>query len=206
MKHTVQLKVGVETRLSWSVMRESSSMARTHDHPVLELTEGDHLSVACVAGEGFPVMQFSWEHHVVPGSEVNNSRPRTGREYQVRKLFQSEDSLKTIAILCLYLVHKPSKPSNTSWVLYFNICSQTVYVSDKLLLQERCWDFRGCSRQSLPDSLNIHLEEVQLLWLFNDVNLHCFQQKQSEKLFVLTLIELIIQVKSDKSDNWVKKW
>ena len=86
MKHTVQLKVGVETRLSWSVMRESSSMARTHDHPVLELTEGDHVSVACVAGEGFPVMQFSWEHHVVPGSEVNNSRPRTGREYQVRKL------------------------------------------------------------------------------------------------------------------------
>ena len=123
MKHTVQLKVGVETRLSWSVMRESSSQARTHDHPVLELTEGDHVSVACVAGEGFPVMQFSWEHHVVPGSEVNNSRPRTGREYQVRKLFQSEDSLKTIAILCLYLVHKPSKHFNSSWVLYFNICS-----------------------------------------------------------------------------------
>merc|ERR1712227_817200 len=90
VKHTVQLKVGVETQLSWKVMIGQDE--RVHNSPILHLTEGDHVSVACVAGEGFPVMQFSWEHHVVPGSEVNNSGPRTGREYQERSWDSSNNS------------------------------------------------------------------------------------------------------------------
>ena len=89
MKHTVQLKVGVGTQLSWSVLRETDSQARPHSLPVLDLTEGDHVSLACVASEGFPVMQFSWEHHIVTSDVVgdnnnNATRPRAGREYQVR--------------------------------------------------------------------------------------------------------------------------
>ena len=92
MKHTVQLKVGVGTQLSWSVLRETDSRARPHALPVLDLTEGDHVSIACEASEGFPVMQFSWEHHVVTSDVINDSnsnnnvsRPRAGREYQVRR-------------------------------------------------------------------------------------------------------------------------
>lgn len=86
VKHTVQLKVGVETQLSWKVMIGQDE--RVHNSPILHLTEGDHVSIACVAGEGFPVMQFSWEHHIVqqPSEKADNStRIRTGREYKVMR-------------------------------------------------------------------------------------------------------------------------
>ena len=83
----MQLKVGVETELSWRVRMESQD-DRVHNNPVLHLTEGDHVSIACVAGGGFPVMQFSWEHHIVqlPSDKSDNStRIRTGREYKVNE-------------------------------------------------------------------------------------------------------------------------
>jgi len=86
VKHTVQLKVGVETQLSWKVMIGQDE--RVHNSPILHLTEGDHVSIACVAAEGFPVMQFSWEHHIVqqPSEKADNStRIRTGREYKDRR-------------------------------------------------------------------------------------------------------------------------
>ena len=88
VKHTVSLKVGVETHLSWKVVRgQSGGNDNLHLSPILKLTEGDHVSIVCAAEEGFPVMQFSWEHHVVQQKEKenleNNTRARIGREYQV---------------------------------------------------------------------------------------------------------------------------
>jgi len=89
VKHTVPLKVGVETHLSWKVVRgQSGGNDNLHLSPILKLTEGDHVSIVCAAEEGFPVMQFSWEHHVVQQKEKenleNNTRARIGREYQDR--------------------------------------------------------------------------------------------------------------------------
>ena len=89
VKHTVQLKVGVETRLSWRVIHGHEGGAVTdmvHHQPVLHLTEGDTVSIVCVADQGYPVMQFQWEHHVTPSDNSdtsNNTRTRVGREYKV---------------------------------------------------------------------------------------------------------------------------
>ena len=60
MKHTVQLKVGVATHLSWAVVREGGAAAgqAAPAAEVLQLTEGDRVSIACVAAPGYPVMQF----------------------------------------------------------------------------------------------------------------------------------------------------
>ena len=82
VKHTVQLKVGVATHLSWAVVREGGAAAGQVAAEVLQLTEGDRVSIACVAAPGYPVMQFGWEHRILQ-QEQNTTRARVGREYQV---------------------------------------------------------------------------------------------------------------------------
>ena len=84
VKHTVQLKVGVATHLSWAVVREGGAAAgqAAPAAEVLQLTEGDRVSIACVAAPGYPVMQFGWEHRLLQ-QEQNTTRARVGREYQV---------------------------------------------------------------------------------------------------------------------------
>ena len=82
----------METRLTWRVVHGHEGGAVTdmvHSQPVLHLTEGDTVSIVCVADQGYPVMQFQWEHHVVQtpsdssDNSDNNTRPRVGREYKV---------------------------------------------------------------------------------------------------------------------------
>ena len=85
VKHTVQLQVGVEAKLSWKVVQGYDGSVQTDldgSSPELHLTEGDEVKVVCVASEGFPLMQFDWEHHGV--TQGNTTKQRTGREYQVR--------------------------------------------------------------------------------------------------------------------------
>lgn len=85
VKHTVQLQVGVQAKLSWKVIRGYDGSVQTEtdvesDSPQLDLTEGDEVKIVCVATEGFPLMQFDWEHHGL--SQTNRTKQRTGREYQ----------------------------------------------------------------------------------------------------------------------------
>ena len=85
VKHTVQLQVGVEAKLSWKIIQGYDGTGETElesDSPSLELTEGDEVKIVCVATQGFPLMQFDWEHHGV--TQGNSTKQRTGREYQVR--------------------------------------------------------------------------------------------------------------------------
>ena len=86
VKHTVQLQVGVEAKLSWKMIQGFDGTVETDlegDSPSLQLTEGDEVKIVCVASEGFPLMQFSWEHLGL--RETNRTRQRTGREFQVRE-------------------------------------------------------------------------------------------------------------------------
>ena len=91
VKHTVQLQVGVEARLSWKMIQGYDGTVETElegESPALQLTEGDEVKIVCVATEGFPLMQFQWEHQgVSPPSQpslANSTKQRTGREYKVR--------------------------------------------------------------------------------------------------------------------------
>ena len=91
VKHTLQLQVGVEAKLSWKMIQGHEGTEENQlesDSPSLQLTEGDEVKIVCVATEGFPLMQFDWEHHGVsePGqpSQANMTKQRTGREYKVR--------------------------------------------------------------------------------------------------------------------------
>ena len=91
VKHTVQLQVGVEAKLSWKMIQGFDGTVETDlegDSPSLQLTEGDEVKIVCVATEGFPLMQFTWEHQgVSPPSQpglANSTKLRTGREYKVR--------------------------------------------------------------------------------------------------------------------------
>ena len=84
VKHTVQLQVGVQAKLSWKVIQGYDGNLETDmesDSPELHLTEGEEVKIVCVATEGFPLMQFEWEHHGV--RQGNRTKLRTGREYQV---------------------------------------------------------------------------------------------------------------------------
>ena len=88
VKHTVQLQVGVEAKLSWKIIQGYDGTGETaleSDSPSLDLTEGDEVKIVCVATEGFPLMQFDWEHQgVSQPSQPNMTKQRTGREYKVR--------------------------------------------------------------------------------------------------------------------------
>jgi hypothetical protein len=89
VKHTVQLQVGVEAKLSWKIIQGYDGTGETSlesDSPSLDLTEGDEVKIVCVATEGFPLMQFDWEHQGVSQpsqpSQPNMTKQRTGREYK----------------------------------------------------------------------------------------------------------------------------
>ena len=87
VKHTVQLQVGVKARLSWKVVQGYDGRVESDlegSSPTLHLTEGEEVKIVCVASEGFPLMQFSWEHLGL--ASTNQTRQRSGREYQVRSL------------------------------------------------------------------------------------------------------------------------
>ena len=90
VKHTVQLQVGVQAKLSWKIIQGYDGSIQTDletDSPQLQLTEGDEVKIVCVATEGFPLMQFDWSHHGV--SQANITKQRTGREYQVTSAAKS---------------------------------------------------------------------------------------------------------------------
>ena len=94
VKHTVQLQVGVEAKLSWKLIQGYEGTGETElesDSPSLHLTEGDEVKIVCVATEGFPLMQFDWEHQGVSQAEqagqANLTKQRTGREYKVRSYY-----------------------------------------------------------------------------------------------------------------------
>jgi len=89
VKHTVQLQVGVEAKLSWKLIQGYEGTGETElesDSPSLHLTEGDEVKIVCVATEGFPLMQFDWEHQGVvqadQAGQANLTKQRTGREYK----------------------------------------------------------------------------------------------------------------------------
>ena len=87
VKHTVQLQVGVKARLSWKVVQGYDGRVESDlegSSPTLHLTEGEEVKIVCVASEGFPLMQFSWEHLGL--ASTNQTRQRSGREYQVRSV------------------------------------------------------------------------------------------------------------------------
>ena len=102
VKHTVQLQVGVEAKLSWKMIQGFDGTVETDlegDSPSLQLTEGDEVKIVCVATEGFPLMQFDWEHHgVSQPSQTNMSKQRTGREYKVRQYWTLSQSVKSAII------------------------------------------------------------------------------------------------------------